>query len=67
VDLAKLRVYLTHERTTAEMTPVLVITDGAERIVIRADSNPGWQQIGAGRLVTGAMELAAAVDERVKL
>jgi hypothetical protein len=63
MDLAKLRVYPAHERGKTAMEPVLVITDGDERIVIRTTGDPDWLQVGAGRLADGARAFAEQVRE----
>jgi hypothetical protein len=61
MDLARLRVYLAHERNKTGMALVLVVTDGAERVLVRTDGDPAFLAVGAERLLGGAFDLAAAV------
>lgn len=63
MQLAKLRVYVANEREKAALVPVLVITDGAERIVLRCDGDPVWLKVGADRLVAGALDLLATLAD----
>jgi hypothetical protein len=60
MQLAKLRVYLGTEPTSAGQQPVLVLDDG-ERIILRADGDPTWVLIGLARLIAEATALRKAL------
>jgi hypothetical protein len=61
MDLAKLRVYMANERSKTALAPVLVVTDGDERIVIRTTGDAEWLKVGADRLLSGALSLVSTV------
>jgi hypothetical protein len=59
MQLSKLRVYLGSE----DQTPVLVLEDGDERILIRTAGGDGqWLRDATARLIIGALDLKAAVE-----
>lgn len=61
MDLGRLRVYVASERRKTAMDTVLVLTDGAERIVLRPGDDAEWTATGVHRLVAGALDLQAAL------